>query len=209
MIKRDNYETAQENARRYFIKRMAESPVKRPFIDYADGIFRFTFASSECCVEQDSGAVWLRQRDGTLSPAGFNAALTAYDLLCDSRPDARLAGSFVSVGSLNPVFTSGEGNAFFSRHAAFFDTRPGLLEQGCRALGGAEAPNKGDLAFRLPLFDFMPVILQFWESDEEFPATVSLLWDENALQFLRFETLFYAAGELFRRLEEAAEDAAL
>lgn len=204
MKKRDNYEKALENAGAYFRKRMADPWEKRPFIDFTDGSFRFMFAAHECRVERESGAVWLVQRDGSVCPAGFNAALTAYDLLCDSRPDARLSGQFVSVGSLNPVFNSGEGNAFFAGHAAMYDSRQGLLEQSCRALGGMKVPFKGDLAYELPLFGFMPVVMQFWASDEEFPAALSLLWDKNVLQYLHFETLFYAASELLRRLGEEA-----
>ena len=47
--------------------------------------------------------------------------------------------------------------------------------EGTEALGGIrEYP--GDAAARLPVFDFLPVIFQFWHSDEEFPGTLKFMW---------------------------------
>ena len=51
------------------------------------------------------------------------------------------------------------------------------------------------------MFDFLPVIVQFWASDDEFPPVFKLMWDENALSFLRFETVCYAARYLTSRLQ--------
>ena len=47
--------------------------------------------------------------------------------------------------------------------------------------------------------------LKFYHSDEDFPPSVTLLWDENMLQFVYYETVFYIAGVLLRRLQEAME----
>ena len=40
------------------------------------------------------------------------------------------------------------------------------------------------------------------EGDEEFEPKVMILWDENALEFLHFETLFYLQEDLLKRLSE-------
>ena len=72
--------------------------------------------------------------------------------------------------------------------------------RACRELGGVDM-GMGELSFRLPLFDFLPVIVQFWSSDEEFPPVFKLMWDENVLMFLRFETVCYAARFLVMRLQ--------
>ena len=77
---------------------------------------------------------------------------------------------------------------------------PEKLKKACLALGGIELPM-GELSFQVPLFDFLPVIVQFWSSDEEFPPVFKLMWDENVLQFLRFETVCYAARFLVNRLQ--------
>ena len=44
--------------------------------------------------------------------------------------------------------------------------------------------------------------LRFWHADEDFPPSLDLLWDRNTLQFLRYETTWFAAGVLRRRLRE-------
>lgn len=63
----------------------------------------------------------------------------------------------------------------------------------------AKYPARGDdYASCQP--DSLPVILQFWESDEEFPPVLKLMWDENILSYMHFETTFFAAGHLLERL---------
>lgn len=53
--------------------------------------------------------------------------------------------------------------------------------------------------------DFFPVLLQFWEGDEEFSPRLLLLWDRNTTEFLRFETTFYLQGDLLERLKNRME----
>ncbi|MDR1028500.1 MAG: DUF3786 domain-containing protein [Clostridiales Family XIII bacterium] len=48
----------------------------------------------------------------------------------------------------------------------------------------------------------LPLYFRFYESDEEFPARITLLWDENTLRFVHYETLYYIAELFFKRLRE-------
>ncbi|MDD6189473.1 MAG: DUF3786 domain-containing protein, partial [Clostridiales bacterium] len=73
-----------------------------------------------------------------------------------------------------------------------------------RALGGRPYAN-GDIAYVLPLFDFLPVVFQFWLADDEFDASLNFLWDENTLDFMHFETTFFAAGHVLERLRNFIE----
>ena len=45
-----------------------------------------------------------------------------------------------------------------------------------------------------------PLILRFWEADEEFPASLQALVDRNTLDFLRYETLMFALDYVVKRL---------
>ena len=36
------------------------------------------------------------------------------------------------------------------------------------------------------------MILRFWESDDEFPASLQILVDKNILDFMHYETLMFA-----------------
>ena len=58
------------------------------------------------------------------------------------------------------------------------------------------------MAYAIELFDGMKVVVQLWQSDEEFPASLRFLWDENALMYLKYETMHYAKGLILRRLAE-------
>ena len=53
----------------------------------------------------------------------------------------------------------------------------------------------------MKLFSFLPVIVRFWDSDEEFPATLQLLADKNILDYMHYETLMFALSYLLDRLK--------
>ena len=63
------------------------------------------------------------------------------------------------------------------------------------------------MAYELPLFPFLPLILRFWEADEDFPASMQVLVDKNTLDYLHYETLMFALSHLMTRLvEESRSD---
>ena len=43
----------------------------------------------------------------------------------------------------------------------------------------------GDMAYRLPVFPGLDMMLKFYHADEDFPPSLDLLWDKNTLQFLQ------------------------
>ena len=134
-------------------------------------------------------------------PAVFNDAMTIYDIMCHSDLPVILTGKFAPVTSIGgTTFVPGKG--LFGESARFFDDYFDCLSKACMELGGTPASTPGDLAFTIPLFDFMPVVLQFWKSDEEFDAVLKLLWDTNTLRYMHFETTYYAASHLFSRLKD-------
>ena len=82
-----------------------------------------------------------------------------------------------------------------------FEENPEGFRRACENLGGHPFPQ-GDIAYVLPLFDGLPVLVQLWFGDEEFPANLRFLWDENTPDYIRYETMWYAKGMLLKRLEE-------
>ena len=47
--------------------------------------------------------------------------------------------------------------------------------------------------------------MQLWFGDEEFPANLRYLWDENALMYLKYETMYFAKALLLHRLWDEME----
>ncbi len=154
----------------------------------------------------------LRRRDGNLErlvgaswrDANTHAeVMTLLDLLCDSKPDRHLSGRYRSMTDFGLMFHQNLLEECRDPLAALFDRNPERLRDACRSMGGVPFPGC-DIGYAVELFDGLPVVIQFWHGDEEFMPRLRYLWDENALQYLRYETMYYAVALLKRRLTEPA-----
>ena len=98
-----------------------------------------------------------------------------------------------------------QNSGFFKNTADFFNGKTVELRNACVALSGKEL-GKGDVAFELKLFPFLPIIIRFWEADDEFPASIQILTDRNTLDYMHYETLIFALTHLFSRLKEEMQN---
>lgn len=196
---RDNYAITTARAAQLFLGYDSAAMAEKFALPLDEEFLYITFVAAPYRVSRKTGLVERLGGDEP-APAGFNESLTIYDVLCDSKPGCRLSGRYCRVNSLPGVAqTAGLGNDLFDSYAGRFDRDPAALARACEALGGT--PLSGaDVGYMLPLFPFLPVQLRFWRGDEDFPPSLQLLWDEYALQFMRYETTYYAAGHLFDRL---------
>ena len=154
---------------------------------------RYRVSRTEGTIEWQSGNDWL--------PAGFLDAMTIYDLLCCAKDGARLLGRYCQAENLpGTMHGANPAKGAFDDFAVSCDKDPAKLRAACEALSGRDL-HTGELSFEIPMFDFLPVVVQFWSSDDEFPPVFKLMWDENVLSFLRFETVCYAARFLVTRLQ--------
>lgn len=206
-MRESNYELTKRKMQTEFLRYDQEEMIQKFSLAADERYLYLALLRRPHRIDRHSGLVeWSDDCFRTAHEADFNSAMTLYDLLCCSKPDCRLSGRFCTVNALHgTAYTAGLGEDLFVREAAFFDRHLTQLRAACAALGGTQEPN-GDLACRLLLFPFFPVILRFWQGDEEFPASLKLLWDENTLQFLHYETTYYAANHLFSRLRAACRD---
>ena len=126
--------------------------------------------------------------------------LSVCDLLCHESGEKIVTGRFAPVNSLKGNAAVGVATDFHTPFAARIDRDPEAFRRACERLGGKPV-EMGDIGYRFPIFADLDVILKFYHSDEDFPASVTLLWEENMLQFVYYETVFYIAGALLRQLE--------
>ena len=70
-------------------------------------------------------------------------------------------------------------------------------------MGGIIEPKMAgaDVTCKIHVTPFLPVLLQFWQGDEDFEPKVVIMWDKNTDKFLRFETTFYLQKDLLERLK--------
>lgn len=201
-----NYDLQVDMGRRIFLDYDQALLIEKFSLDADDAWICLTYLNTPIRISRADGRVE-ELREGVWTECrNYSTVMTVYDLLC-FHPGAdapKLAHQWCTVGTF--VITGvTDTDAFTAEAAAFFDGHTEALQAACRTLGGtSEHPSAGaDVVCSFPVTPFFPVLLRFWEGDEEFPPKLQLLWDRNADRFLHFETTFFLQGDLFRRLMQA------
>ena len=163
--------------------------------------FATRFFGQRVCIYKDDGRITL---DGVA--ADFSQTLSVLDWLCDGKPDAVAAEDYCPVGSLPGVYVGGSGLGMeMPRLAQAIHAAPDAFRKACQTMGATEE-NLGDLGAKLEIFPGLSMRLKFYFGDDEFPPQLTLLWDKNMLRFVRYETIYYIAGCLQKRLLEWMEN---
>lgn len=205
-MKTSNYDRMRDQMEKEFLNYGQEKMIRKYGLAYDDAYLYLTFVGRRCRIGRDNGRVeWTEDDFCHAAHADYNVSMTVFDVLCYAKDDCCLSGRFMPVSQLKGIVQSASpGKDMFSGTAKKFDRHAGQLAKACELLGG-QKETVGDVSYRIPLFDFLPVILQFWESDEEFPPVLKLMWDENILSYMHFETTFFAAGHLLERLSSIVQ----
>lgn len=191
----NNYETTLRAAQRHFTEYDMDILAKRAGVtDEGDCLMTSLFGQT-VRIDKATGQMLV---DG--EKANFVQGLSVYDWLCDRNPEAAAAETFCPVSSLPGVLVSGSGLKIVPQKLAdTIDKNPDSFRHGCESMGGIPV-DQGDIGYRVEIFPGLPVCLKFYFADEEFPPSLTLLWDQNILQFVRYETVYYIAGCLQERL---------
>lgn len=202
----DNYDLQVDIAKRIFLEYDQELVIRKFALD-ADGAYIYLsylntpirICRRDGCVEEFVLGQWHECRN-------FSTVMTVYDLLCYHRGEVApvLTDQWCTVGSFVVTGVT-QTDGFTKKYAKAFDGHLDALKFACEKLGGVLLPPMAgaDLTCKFQVTPFFPVLLQFWEGDEEFPPKMLILWDRNADQFLHFETTFYLQGDLLERLKKA------
>ena len=200
----DNYDLQVDIARRIFLE-YDQNCVIRKFRLESDGQYIYlTYLNAPCRISRTTGKVEESVENEWRECREYSTVMTIYDLLCYHKGGTAPAlfehwctvGTFVVTG-----VTKTEG--FTGKYARFFDGHLDKLKTACEKLGGVLQPSVAgaDLTCRFQVTDFFPVLLQFWEGDEDFQPKLLILWDRNTNSFMHFETTFYLQGDLLHRLK--------
>lgn len=104
---------------------------------------------------------------------------------------------FPDAGPLVSYFTSNTNKSIESH----FSGRPERLAQRCTGLGAAvETSPSHDVSVRFQALPRIPVVLNFNDADEMFPAACSILYRKSAALFLDMECLAMTGTLLAGRL---------
>lgn len=198
----DNYRLQVEGAKKYFLRYDQDRLVKKLRLK-ADRDYLYTkMLCKPYRIHRRTGTVE-RLDEIWVETNGHGEVMTLLDLVCDSREDRFLTGRWKAMSNFGAMFHRSlleEQEDPFAR--AIQENREGFC-RACEKLGGEPEPS-GDISFSLEVFEGLKVLLQFWEEDEDFPPQVRYMWDENALMYLKYETMWYALGmlqkEILRRM---------
>lgn len=200
--KRDNYAIQSADARRLFLQRDQDAIIRNIPLTADDDHLCFSFFGIPYRIRRRDGYLF-RLADGDWIPADSHGeVMTIFDYLCDARPGRALTGSYTPVTNLGRVFHSGLAeSAAPSALEKAIDKDPDTFRRVCIDLGGTPCDG-GDICFRLLLFPDLPILVRFWHSDEEFPPQLRIFWDSATLDFIRYETVWFASGAVRRHLAE-------
>ena len=204
----DNYDLQVDIGKAIFLEHDQERMIRKFRLDADEQYLYLNYLNTPCRICRANGGIeelicgaWQECRE-------YSTVMTIYDLLCYHKGETApvllhqwcTVGTFVVTG-----VTKTEG--FTKKYAKLFGGRVDALRSACEKLGGVlQSPVAGaDLTCCIPVTGFFPVLLQFWEGDEEFPPKLLILWDRNANKFLHFETTFYLQGDLLERLKNCIE----
>lgn len=200
-----NYDIMKGQAQKEFLKYDQKKIIEKlDLVHDADYIY-IKFVEHFYRISRTTGKVeWSEDDFVTVQEGDFHETLTILDVLCYSKEHACASGEFVNMKSLSAIQRSSSstvGGGIFNEMERFFDHKDGLLSNACERLNGIKM-TKGDVSYQIALFDFLPAMIQFWNSDDEFPASLEIFTDKNILQFMRYETVWYAVSHLLNRARE-------
>ena len=150
-------------------------------------------------IQRTTGSMEYRRGETWADGNSYDEVMTILDLLCDSREDRCLSGKLSSMASFGRIFYRSSYDDKPDPTAQWIQDNLETFRNTCAQYG--TPISGGDFGFVFTLFDGLKLGFHFWEGDEEFAPRLRFLWDENALQYLRFETMHMAVSLLISFLK--------
>ena len=196
----DNYRLQVESAKKYFLRYDQEKLIKKLKLR-SDGHYLYVeMLCKRYRIHRRTGTVE-RLEETWMETNDHGEVMTLLDLVCDSREDRFLTGRWQNMTNFGGLFHRSLMEDQADSLALTIQENMPAFCRACEALQGTPGPG-GDLSYAVPVFDGMKIAIQFWEGDEEFQPRIRWLWEENALMYLKYETMWYFLGLLRGRIRD-------
>lgn len=204
MERKDNYHLQAQQAKQWFLRYDQQKLIDKLKLKFDETYLYAEMLCQPYRIHRATGHLE-RRKDGQWVDANSHGeVMTLLDLICDSREGRYLTCRWKQMQGFGLMFHQNLLEDKKNLWAERFQKDPEALRRACLALGGTPLPQ-GDVAYSVELFDGLCIGLQFWEGDEEFAPRLRYLWDENALLYIKYETMYFAVQLLLERIWEKME----
>lgn len=219
--KQNNYDRMAESGRQLFLAFDQEKIIRRYRLASDGTSIFFHYLSFPARILRNTGEVQIESPWPSMvssAPPSSTAdaksryrkaspgiSMTVYEMFTYSleHNTPALSGQWASVSKLGGIIGSYHASSLGSeREKALFAGKTAELKNACLEVSGSPARGSADVSAVLPVFDNFPVWFQFWDGDDEFPVNYQFLLDQNALQFIRYETVWYLIGTVRDYLQD-------
>ena len=201
MDRTNNYLIQAQQAKERFASYDQEQLITKLNLRFDETYLYVPMLSEIHRIHRKTGDISRAATSGWVDANSYEEVMTLLDLVCDSKENRFLTGRWKSLTDFGLMFHRSllEGKA--DPWAEKFQADPEGFRKACCSLGGKPL-DWGDISYAIELFDGLSILVQLWFGDEEFPAALRFLWDENALMYIKYETMHFAKGLLLERIAE-------
>ena len=199
MIRKDNYLIQAQQAKQRFLTYDQDALIRKFQLDADDAYLYVSLLRQTYRVCRRTGNLQKAEDSSWLDGNTYEEVMTLLDLLCDSRDDRSISGIWQNMQSFGMQFHQNLLEEKRNPFAEQLDANPDLLHRAATALG-ADPMRGGDMGYAFELFDGLKIGLLFWHGDEEFAPRIRYFWDQNAKQYIRYETMYFATGLLQQQI---------
>ena len=201
MERKDNYAIQAQQARDYFLNYDQAALQRKLNLPMDESYLYAGMLCKQYRISRKTGEIQRREGDSWVWGGSFEETMTLLDLVCDSREDRNLSGRWKNMTSFGLMFHRSLLDTAVDPIAEELARDPVGFAAACEQLKGQRL-HQGDVGYAIELFDGLKIGIQLWLGDDEFPSALKYMWDENALMYIKYETMYFARGLLLRRIRE-------
>lgn len=199
MARPDNYAIQAQDAKNRFLTYDQNKIIEKFRLAFDEDYLYPVMLGSTYRLCRKTGDLQRREGESWVDGNSFGQVMTLLDMLCDAKEHRFLSGRYKQQQHFGLMFHQNFAEDTKNPLALAFDEDEAALRRACSELGARDFPG-GDYGCMIELFDGLCIGLLFWHGDEEFAPRLRWFWDENALQWIRYETMYYAVGLLQQQL---------
>jgi len=200
------------NAKKIFVEWDHDKTLKNfphTCVNYDENYIYLNFIYQPFKLDRKTGHVYKTIDNDEVACDNPFEIMSIMDMLCSEKP-LQLSNDWCPISYFSKFSSIGEKaeNEFYTDYIENFSKNVTNLHKACLKLGGIEyTVNKNaDVSFKINVFDFFPVVFQFWDKDDDFLPKIKILWDKNTMDYILFETSYYVVACLLKRIKSQIEE---